>query len=59
MVPNPLNANHNHEKPKAETSHQIPTTAEALYMTSDVGNKKPPQNVSVDQICIDLNHLDK
>ena len=36
---NPLNAN---GKSKAESSHQMSTTVEGLYMTSDIGNKKPP-----------------
>ena len=26
----------------AESSHQMSTTVEGLYMTSDIGNKKPP-----------------
>ena len=51
MALNPLNAN---DKPEAESSHQISTTTEVLYMTSDMGNKKltpykptesAPQNV--------------
>ena len=35
---NPLNA----DKPEAESSHQILTTTEVLYMNSEIGNKKPP-----------------
>ena len=42
MVPNPLDTNHEHDKPGPEPSHQISTTVEGLYMTSDIGNKKPP-----------------
>ena len=42
MVSNPLDANHEHEKPGPEPSHQPSTTVEGLYMTSDIGNKKPP-----------------
>ena len=41
MVTNPLNSNH--EKSEAELSHQISTTEEALYMTSNIGNEKPQQ----------------
>ena len=43
MVPNLLNSNHENEMPEAESSHQISTTKEALYMTPDIGNKKPQQ----------------
>ena len=35
----PLNANDNSE---VDSSHQISTTIEGLYMTSDIENKKPP-----------------
>ena len=36
---NPLNAD---DKSIAESSHQMSTTVEGLYMTSDIENKKPP-----------------
>ena len=36
-----LDANHEHGKPETESSHQSTSTVEALYMTSDIGNKKP------------------
>ena len=42
MVPVLLNENHKNGKPEAETSHQPSSTVEALYMTSDIGNKKTP-----------------
>ena len=35
----PLNAN---DKSEVDSSHQISTTIEGLYMTSDIENKKPP-----------------
>ena len=38
-VPNPLDTNNQLGKP--ESSQQ----PEVLHMTSDIGNKKPPQNV--------------
>ena len=34
-----LNAN---DKSEVDSSHQISTTTEGLYMTSDIENKKPP-----------------
>ena len=43
MIPNPLNSNHKNEKPEAKLSHQISTTEEALYMTTNIGNEKPQQ----------------
>ena len=41
LAPNPLDANHDHGKPETESSHQPSSTVEVLYMTSDIGNKKP------------------
>ena len=43
MVTNPLNSNHEDEKFEVELYHQISTTEEALYMTSNIGNEKPQQ----------------
>ena len=41
LVPNPLDTNHEHDKPEAQSSYQM-STVEGLYMTSDIGNQKPP-----------------
>ena len=73
MVTNHLNSNHENEKPEAELPHQISTTEEALYMTSNIGNKKlqqplksAPQKVRyvrmyitvyVHTVCIHLDNL--
>ena len=43
----PLNAN---DKSKVDSSHQISTATEGLYMTSDVGNKKPPPYKPIESV---------
>ena len=41
-IPVALNSLNADDKSIAESSHQMSTTVEGLYMTSDIGNKKPP-----------------